>query len=98
MLITFDEAKRQLQVDHDDSDAEIATLAEEASMIVLDYLKKPMTEWQDGAGAPADVPGPVSVAVKLVLGELFKNREAGADPLSPGVMRLLDRLREPAYA
>lgn len=98
MLITTEAAKTHLQIDYSDADAEVAQLAEEASMIVLDYLKKPATEWQDTAGNPVDVPGPVTVAVKLVLGELFKNREAAADPISPGVIRLLQRLREPALA
>lgn len=98
MLITTEAAKAHLQIDYPDADTEIAQLADEASLVVLDYLKKPVTEWQDEAGNPVDVPGPVTVAVKLVLGELFKNRESAADPLSPGVMRLLERLREPAYA
>lgn len=98
MLITLDEAKNHLQIDYPDADTEVGVLAFEASMIVLDYLKKPTTEWQDANGNPVDVPGPVSIAVKLVMGELFKSREAASDPISPGVMRLLARLRDPALA
>ncbi|HDZ55377.1 MAG TPA: phage gp6-like head-tail connector protein [Pseudomonas xinjiangensis] len=98
MLITIEAAKAHLQMDHNDADAEITQLATEASLLVLDYLKKPAIEWQDEAGLPINVPGPVSVAVKLVLGEIFKNREAAADPLSLSVVRLLDRLREPTFA
>lgn len=98
MLITLEAAKAHLQMDHDDADTEISQLTAEASLIVLDYLKRPDTEWQDEDGQPADVPGPVSVAVKLVLGEIFKNREGAADPLSPSVVRLLQRLRGPAIA
>ncbi|MCY1368328.1 hypothetical protein D9M68_477750 [compost metagenome] len=98
MLITTEEAKQHLQIDYDDADDEITRLATESSAVVLDYLKRPMTEWQDANGNPVEVPGAVVVAVKLVLGELFKNREAGADPLSPGVIRLLERLRGPAFA
>lgn len=98
MLITTEEAKQHLQIDYDDADDEVTRLATEASAVVLDYLKRPMTEWQDVDGNPVDVPGPVVVAVKLVLGELFKSREATADPISPSVIRLLDRLRGPAFA
>lgn len=98
MLITLNEAKIHLQIDYTDADTEVGLLVSEASMIVLDYLKKPATEWQDEAGNPVAVPGPVSIAVKLVMGELFKNREAAADPISPGVVRLLERLRDPALA
>lgn len=98
MLITTEEAKQHLQIDYDDVDDEVTRLATEASAVVLDYLKRPMNEWQGADGNPVDVPGAVAVAVKLVLGEMFKNRESAADPLSLGVMRLLERLREPAYA
>lgn len=98
MLITLEEARRHLQMDHTESDPEIADLAEEASLLVLDYLKKPDDSWQDEEGRPVDVPGVVVVAVKLVLGELYKNREADSDPLSERVMRLLERQRDPAMA
>jgi hypothetical protein len=98
MLISLEQAKRQLQIDFPDLDAEITSLTEEASAVVLAYLGVPETEWQDEQGQPAGVPGPVVVAVKLVLGELFKNREAAADPISPGVARLLNLVRGPVIA
>ena len=98
MLISLEQAKQHLQIDFPDLDADITSLAEEASAVVLAYLGVPTTEWQDDQGRPAGVPGPVVVAVKLVLGELFKNREAAADPISPGVVRLLNLVRGPVIA
>lgn len=37
-------------------------------------------------------------AVLMVLGELYMNREAGCDPLSPSVRVFLSHLRKPALA
>jgi hypothetical protein len=94
-LITLDQAKRHLRMG-DDEDEEIEEKVNEASAIVLDYLKVPADEWAVGA-----VPYLVQAATKLVLGALMENREGNADgpePLSQAVKDLLHRYRDPALA
>ena len=40
MLISLEQAKQHLQIDFPDLDADITSLAEEASAVVLAYLKE----------------------------------------------------------
>ncbi|MNR58455.1 hypothetical protein D3C85_1794610 [compost metagenome] len=61
---------------------------EAAKAIVSDYLRRPVP-WADADGVLVPVPQSVVAAAKLILGELYANREAGANPLSVGVKYLL---------
>lgn len=94
MLITIERAKRHLRIDDNNLDVEVTDQIESASAIVIDYLKINQTvvdEWELNGTPPL-----VAAAILLVLGELFKERESGSDPLSKGVKNLLHRLRDPA--
>lgn len=109
-LITLDEAKRHLRVDHTDDDADIQEKIEEASDIVLDYCKKTIgtldpddpsiVDWD------ANLPGTVRAALKFLLSELYDDRIAGTENderhalgyLTPRITALLHRHRDPALA
>lgn len=92
-LLTLDEAKTHLRIDGTDDDIEVTTKVNEASAIILDYLKWNTSPEPDETTAP----GYMKAACKLVLGELYAEREGG-DPISPAVVSLLARSRDPAYA
>lgn len=126
MLITLEEAKAHLLMDHDADDADIANKVLEASGAVLSYLKgapigQPERDEQgaivkDSNGDVVymqDISGlviryEVKAAVKLLLGEFYKNREAEQDGdvsaqwgygyLPRPVVSLLYPLRDPALA
>lgn len=89
-MITLAEAKAHLRIDHDDENADIELRLRMARAIVADYISADSTSRTN-----ADVE---DAATLLVLGELYANREASADPLSPTVRGLLERLRVPGYA
>lgn len=73
-------------MDADDADEVIVSKIEQASAIVLDYLKV--------EEEPDPVPKFVEAATLLVVEALFD----GGDPLSDVVVRLLHRYRDPAFA
>lgn len=101
MLITLDQAKAHLVIEHDEIDETIEEKVQEASAIVLDYLKRDEAEWQNTSGDPDGVPYLVQAATKLVVGALMENREGndnGPQPLSQAVKDLLHRYRDPAIA
>lgn len=89
-MITLDQAKVHLRVDHDSEDAYIQTQLDAAQDIVRDYLNGIVVSQANFRI--------IDAAVLLVLGELYANREALADPLSPSVKRFLAFLRTPAFA
>ncbi len=90
-MITLDQAKAHLRIDHDAEDADISVRLAMAVSLIQDYIgdRALMTTFSGGVE---------DAATLLVLGELYANRESSADPLSPSVRGLLERLRMPGYA
>lgn len=86
MLVDLEMAKSHLRMDEDHADEILVAKIEQASSVILDYLK---TE-----EAPSPVPKFVEAATLLAVEALFD----GGDPLSDTVVRLLHRYRDPALA
>jgi hypothetical protein len=98
VLIDIDRVRRHLhETTSDDIDTDIEGLITDAQEIIADYLK---TDVATLAGSPVTMfTGPYLSAALLIIGELYMNREASiADVLSPTVLSLLHRKRDPAYA
>lgn len=99
-LLTLDVAKRHLRVDHTDDDADITRKIDQASAIVLDYIKQ-----RDAVWTPDDVPAPIQAAVEIMLSKLYDDRAAGVTDnevamgyLPKTVTSILHRYRDPALA
>lgn len=92
-LISLEVAKRHLIIEDDFRDEDVFAKAEEATAIVVDYLKKPDHGWTEET-----VPGQVKAAILLTFASLFRNPDGDVDPLSDAVRSLLHRMRDPALA
>lgn len=98
-LVSLDRAKAHLRIDGNDQDEELSLKIADASDTVIDYLKRSDHGWD-----ATDAPGQVQAAVLLVLGALWSQREGvgqnaeDLDPISPAVVSLLRRMRDPALA
>jgi hypothetical protein len=109
-FLTLDAAKQHLRVTVDDDDGLITRQVEQASVIVLDYIKKTVgtpdpddpsiVDWDE-----TTVPPPVAAAVAMMLGVLYEVRQAGATDnevamgyLPKEVTSMLHRFRDPALA
>lgn len=90
-LITIERARYDLRSDPEEDDY-VFMLMEQASAIVLDYLKKYPAEW----AGPENVPVHVQAATSLVMISL--REQPDADPITVGVVSLLRRSRDPAWA
>lgn len=98
-IVTFAQVKAHLQVDHDLDDQKIQEVTDDASETMLNYLKKPFDYWQDTAGEPAGVPGPVKAATLKLAYSLYENRDGSGTPaLSQDVKDMVHRFRDPAFA
>jgi hypothetical protein len=92
MLVDLDMAKRTLRRD----DERIQDTINIAGAIVLDYLKLTPESYSGTDGNHADVPLLVQQATLLVVESLYDNPEV--DPLTPAVVSILMRSRDPAIA
>lgn len=96
-LVTLQKAKLHLNETSDARDEDIAFKAEQASDIIVDYLKT-----DEAAAYTIDtVPKPVQAAVLLMLTHLVESRGEDMDRdehLWNAIERLLMRFRDPALA
>lgn len=99
-LVTLDVAKEHLRPPGDIDDTRIVRMIEEASTIVLEYIKMEPDAFQTTDGDPGEgmVPPTVRAAMLLVLGILYDNADGSKDPLSPAVKSLLHSRRVPTLA
>jgi len=102
-LVPLCVAREHLRPPGEIDDARIYRLIDEASAIVLDYLKLPDDAYHDSAGTlvEADMPPAVRSATLLVLGALYDNADGqnpDKQPLSDAVKALLHSRRVPTLA
>ena len=90
-LVTLEEAKLRVRVVQSDTsfDADLIMKAEQATDIVVDYIKRSDHLWTD-----ADAPPLVKAAILEVVKNLFEDQEA----LPQAIKNILWRYRDPALA
>lgn len=66
-MITLEQAKLHLRVDHDTEDAAITAMIDASTAAALDYLNLD--------AMPEPTPAPVEAAILLQVGDLYVNRE-----------------------
>lgn len=95
MLVDLRTAKAWLHVMHDDQDLLIQRLIDQASAIVVDFIKRPDHGW-----TPETLPPHVEAAIFHVLKRLYDDPagELEGGPLAPFVKDMLWRERDPAIA
>jgi hypothetical protein len=102
-IVTLAAAKRHLRPPGTIDDVRIEEIIEQATVIVLRYIKAPLTSYQTSDGEPIEalVPPDVKAACLLVIGALYDNadgQDATKQPLSESVKALLHALRVPTLA
>jgi len=106
-VISLEQAKAHLRITsvHDDQDISDKVVA--ATQVVIDYLSRSDTTWNDTMAAWTydTIPASVRAAILVQLGELYRKRGDDAEPetehptrLSTTVMALLMRYRDPGIA
>lgn len=106
-LITLQQARLQVNLDHDLDDSVLDEKRGEASGVILDYLEVDVEDtsfnWIDRLGEPTEnVPKHVVAATKLCLGAMYENRDGDVwrapQPISQAVIDILMRTHIPALA
>lgn len=105
-LVTLERARSHLRLTHITEDDEVAEKIEEASDIVVAYLKDRANQFLDTSGevVPELVPPRVRAAVLYMLGVLWKDRDNANPPswdpysLPRPVVALLHPMRTPTIA
>lgn len=76
--VTLDEVKAHLRVDGSSEDALLTLQLDAAQDAAAQYLNRPIP-WTNAEGQAVDVPASVKVAILLILGALYANREAQSE-------------------
>ena len=108
-LVTLEEAKTHLHVTGTRLNADIQAMLDASVAIIFDYLQRRDTTWNVAMEAwdATTIPLSIKQAILIQLGELDRRRgddaqqdtpQASPDQLSPTVMALLKRHRDPAVA
>ena len=66
MIVTLDEVKAHLRIDHDAEDAYLESLIRQAQAVAEDYCRVPFSD---------EAPEPVRLAVLLFVGFYYENRD-----------------------
>lgn len=94
-LVTIGDVRDRLRIDASDDDFDVQAMTEQATDIVVDYLKKPDHSWTSETAPPR-----IKAAILLVVGRLYMDREGQLEGgiLSEAVKALVYRDRDPAIA
>ena len=74
MIVTVDEVKTHLRIEHNEEDEYIETLIKQAQTEAEDYCRVSF-ETTDDEGNPVDPPEPVRLAVILMTSFYYENRD-----------------------
>jgi hypothetical protein len=90
-LVTLEEAKLRLRIVPAETafDGDLAMKIEQATDIVVDYIKQANHTWTDVDSPPL---------IKAAILEVVKNLFEGAEPLPQAIKNILWRYRDPALA
>ncbi len=92
-FITVDEFREWSRLDDFDSDVSLERIIKAASAVVLAHIKKPeLIDWD--LAKPETMPEQVKLATCMASAYLYENREGG-NPLTSGVLAILNPLRDP---
>lgn len=95
MILDLEAVKQELKVDIDDDDDRIVRTMDQATAIVLDFLKVASDAYEDVNG-DNDFPDIVYAAIVRVIQSMYDTPEK--DPLTEAVRSMLHRSRDPALA
>ena len=76
MIVSLEDAKAHLRVQHDEEDTLIEGLISQAQAAAEDFCRVSFEPFLDATGSETEVPGPVKLAVLLMVGYFYEHREA----------------------
>lgn len=74
MYISVDDLKRHLNIDYDEDDQYLTELIEAAESAIELYIQQPLSELAEDGNLPSDM----KMAVRLLAGGFYANREPAA--------------------
>lgn len=74
-ILSLDAAKEHLRIDVDSEDETVAALILAAIAVLENFMGRPILDAEKGWPSPDQVPANVVHAIKVVLADLYRNRE-----------------------
>ena len=76
MVVSLEEAKAHLRVQHDEEDALIEGMIAQAQTAAEDFCRVSFEPFLNDDGEAVEAPGPVKLAILLMVGYFYEHREA----------------------
>ena len=99
MIVSLEEAKAHLRVQHDEEDALIDGLIRQSQTAAEDFCRVSFEPFFNDDGEAVEAPGPVKLAILLMVGYFYEHREAedgaGFRTMRRAFMTLLYPYRDP---
>lgn len=94
-LLKLLDVRRAMNIEHDLEDTRIVDCIQAGEAIILDYLKVTENAFLVGSPAMPVVPKHIQVAMILCIEAIYDGVD---DPITPAVISILARSRDPAFA
>ena len=76
MIVSLEEAKTHLRVQHDEEDGLIEGLIAQSQTAAEDFCRVSFEPFLNDVGEAVEAPGPVKLAILLMVGYFYEHREA----------------------
>lgn len=104
MIVSLEQVKEHLRIDHDAEDADLTLKIKAASRMILEYVKRSESDYDEDSDGILEVPYTMKMACLIMVGILYRDRDGtesdkwqqGFLPFS--VTALIYNLRDPSLA
>lgn len=104
MIVSLEEVKQHLRIDYDEEDADLTLKIKAASQMILEYVKRSESDYEEDSDGILEVPYAMKMACLIMVGILYRDRDGtesdkwqqGFLPFS--VTALIYNLRDPSLA
>lgn len=104
MIVSLEQVKDHLRIDHDAEDADLTLKIQAASLMILEYVRRSESDYEQDSDDVLDVPYSMKMACLIMVGILYRDRDGtesdkwqqGYLPFS--VTALIYNLRDPAVS
>lgn len=75
MIVSLEEVKQHLRIDYDEEDADLTLKIQAASQMILEYVKRSESDYDEDSDGILEVPYTMKMACLIMVGILYRDRD-----------------------